>query len=131
MADVLIVEDDEDVAFLTEAFLELEGHQVRRAQNGEEGLARLTEGLPDLVVMDVEMPLLSGPGMAARMLAENCGRERIPIVIVSGAFGLDSIAHAVGTPYHLMKPYDPADLVVLVRRALGERTAPRPHSLRA
>jgi CheY-like chemotaxis protein len=127
MADLLIVEDDDDVAFLTEAFLDLEGHQVRRARNGEEGLARLTEGLPDLVVMDVEMPLLSGPGMAARMIAENCGREAIPIIIVSGAFGLGSIARSVGTPYHLTKPYDPADLLILVRRALSEHVAPRPH----
>jgi CheY-like chemotaxis protein len=126
MADVLVVEDDEDIAYLTKVFLELDGHRVRRAADGEQGLARLCEGLPDVVVMDVEMPLLSGPGMAARMIAENCGRERIPIVIVSGAFALNRIADRVGTPYFLAKPFEPEHLLRLVRRALKEKHPPQP-----
>jgi CheY-like chemotaxis protein len=85
MAEVLVVDDDDDVALLIEAFLEREGHRVRHASNGEQGLALLREALPDLLVMDIEMPILDGPGMAARMLVENAGKERVPILIVSGA----------------------------------------------
>jgi DNA-binding response OmpR family regulator len=129
MADLLVVEDDEDVAFLIEAFLEREGHRVRRASDGEEGLARLSERLPELVIMDVEMPLLSGPAMAARMLIEDVGRERIPLLLVSGAIGLSSIAERVGTPYALPKPFDPTDLIALVSRALRERRAPTPRRM--
>lgn len=128
MADVLLVEDDEDVAFLMRAFLELEDHQVRRARDGEQGLAEVAKKLPDVVVMDVEMPLLSGPGMAARMLADNCGRERIPVVIVSGAIALPAIAERVGTPYFLVKPFEPSALLALVRRALVEKRPPRPQA---
>ena len=132
MADVLVVEDDDDIAFLTETFLEGEGHHVKRAVNGEKGLERLREGkLPDLVVMDVEMPLLSGPGMSTRMIAENCGRERIPIVILSGADQLSAIARRVGTPYFLAKPFEPSEMLALVARALEERRFPVPARTRA
>lgn len=126
MADVLVVEDDPDLAFLLEAFLRADGHRVRVAHDGEGGLRLLSEGLPDLVVMDVEMPILGGPAMAARMLAENAGRERIPVVIASGAVGLAQIAEHVGTPYFLEKPFAPATLLSLVARALRERRAPAP-----
>lgn len=131
MADILIVEDDEEVAFLVEMFLEAEGHHVRRAGNGEEGLARLSEGrrLPDVVVTDVEMPLLDGPDMAAQMLVENVGRERIPLVVVSGIVGLPQVARRIGTPYYLAKPFAPNDLLALVGRALREGRYPHPARL--
>jgi len=126
MAEVMLVEDDDDIAFLIDAFLDVDGHRVRRARNGEQGLALLSDGFPDLVLMDVEMPLLTGPGMAARMIAEDCGREHIPIAILSGAEGLAGIAARVGTPYFLAKPFEPADMLALVARALSERRYPEP-----
>jgi DNA-binding response OmpR family regulator len=126
MADVLVVDDDDDVGFLIQVFLEREGHRVRWARDGEKGLAVLDEALPDLVVLDVEMPLLDGPGMAAQMLIENLGRERIPILLVSAAVGLPDVARRVGTPYALAKPFDPAALAALVAKALRERRAPTP-----
>lgn len=126
MADVLVVEDDPDLAFLLEAFLVREGHRVLLAQNGEQGLAALSLGLPDVIVMDVEMPLMSGPAMSARMIAENAGRERIPIVIASGAMDLALVAEHVGTPYFVEKPFPPEALLATVRRALRERRAPEP-----
>jgi len=128
MADVVLVEDDDDVAFLMELFLEREGHCVRRAPDGEKGLELLEDHLPELVVMDVEMPLLDGPGMAARMLVEDAGRERIPILLVSGAIGLDPIAERAGTPYALAKPFDPTELIALTSKALVERRPPAPPS---
>jgi len=127
MADVLVVEDDDDVAMLMELFLEEAGHHIRRARDGEQGLARLAEGLPDLVVMDVEMPILDGPSMAARMIVVDAGRESIPLLLVSGAVALPEIADRVGTPYALAKPFDPTALLALTARALRERCPPRPH----
>jgi DNA-binding response OmpR family regulator len=126
MADLLVVEDDEDISTLVEILFTERGHVVRIASNGEEGLQRLSERLPDLVVMDVEMPLVSGPTMAARMFVENLGRENLPIVIVSGSDELRATAREVGTPYYLPKPFAPRKLVELVDRALRERTLPRP-----
>ena len=127
MAEILVVDDDDDVAYVIQAFLEMEHHRVRRAADGEKGLASLDdEGLPDLVVMDVEMPLLSGPGMAAQMRAQDLGKERIPLIVVSGVVGLEEVAEHMGTPYYLPKPFAPEALSRLVARALRERRWPTP-----
>jgi DNA-binding response OmpR family regulator len=124
--EVLVVEDDPEIAALLELVLVDEGLRVRLARNGEEGLARMSEGLPDLVVTDLEMPLLSGDRMAARMIIEDCGREKLPIVVLSGIEGLDSVVRAIGTPYYLAKPFHVDALRALVARALRERTPPSP-----
>jgi DNA-binding NtrC family response regulator len=126
MADVVVVDDDEDVAWLLQEFLESQGHAVRTAHDGEEGLELLRERLPDLAVVDVEMPKLDGPSMAYRMFVHNVGLENIPIVLVSGVFDLRRLATRVGTPYFLSKPFDTEDLDKLTRRALTERGLPRP-----
>jgi DNA-binding NtrC family response regulator len=126
VADVLVVDDDEDVAWTLEQHLLLEGYTVRVAHDGEEGLELLRERMPDLVVLDVEMPLLDGPEMAYRMFVHNCGLENIPIVLSSGVFDLAAVAARVGTPYFTAKPSDPDDVKQLIRRALTERELPRP-----
>lgn len=126
MAEVLVVEDDDDVALLLELFLERAGHHVRRARDGEKGLVLINEALPDVIVLDVEMPLLDGPGMAARILVANAGKELVPIVLVSGAVGLSAVAERIGTPYSLAKPCEPSVLLALVAKALKERRFPQP-----
>jgi DNA-binding NtrC family response regulator len=126
VADILIVDDDDDVSEKIAAVLESRGHVARTAPNGEAGLGALAERLPDLVVLDVEMPALDGPGMSASMLAVDIGRERIPIVLSSGYADLSAIAARVGTPYAIGKPCSVELLMALVDRALRERIPPRP-----
>jgi DNA-binding NtrC family response regulator len=125
MAQLLIVDDDQDVAGTLRMVLELE-HAVRVADNGEEGMRLLNQQRPDIILLDVEMPVLDGPGMAYRMFVEDAGREQIPIVLVSGIADLAGVARRVGTPYYLLKPVDVEPLFETVRRALIERTPPRP-----
>ncbi len=105
MASILVVDDDWDVAESVEMLLESEGHGVHIAHDGREGLASLRDGRPDLIVLDVEMPLLDGPGMALQLLIQDGGLENIPIVLVSGAAGLNAVARRVGTPYAVSKPF--------------------------
>lgn len=126
MADLVVVDDSADIACLVEAIMVAEGHSVRTAGDGAEGLKVLGERLPDLVIMDVEMPVLDGPGMAYRMLVEDLGKECVPIVIVSGAANLARIARGVGTPYVLAKPFDPDALLAVTALALAERRPPTP-----
>ncbi|NVB77855.1 MAG: response regulator [Kofleriaceae bacterium] len=126
MAEVLIVDDDLDIADVTAEVLALDGHVVRVARNGEEGLAEVTKRFPDLIVLDVEMPVLTGPEMATRMLVIDCGREKIPIVLSSGVRELPGVANKVGTPYFIAKPFNVSSLRTLVTRAANERTPPRP-----
>jgi FixJ family two-component response regulator len=81
---------------------------------------------PDAILLDVEMPLLDGPGMANRMFVENMGRENIPVILVSGVANLAQVADQVGTPYALAKPYSEEALALLLEEALRERALPRP-----
>ena len=126
MADLLIVDDDDDTAEALSELLACDGHHVRIAHDGLEGLARLREARPDLILLDVEMPRLSGPEMAYRLFLRDAGDEEIPIILLSGRLDLRQTAAVVGTPYFLSKPYGLEELLTLLRRALVERTRPRP-----
>jgi DNA-binding NtrC family response regulator len=125
-ADILVVDDDDDLATVIAEVLGLQGHRLRLASSGEDGLRQLHERLPDLVILDVEMPHLTGPQMAYRMFIHDAGLERIPIVLISGAVGLPAIAAKAGIPYALAKPFDLDTLLDLVSLALVERRAPSP-----
>jgi FixJ family two-component response regulator len=127
MANVLIVDDSSDTVEITTELLESAGHQVRTGRNGEDGLKSLDAGpLPDCIVLDVEMPVLSGPGMAHQMLLHDAGEERIPILLVSGRGDLPEVAGQMGTPYFLAKasPDYGDTLLELLDRALRERLPP-------
>jgi DNA-binding response OmpR family regulator len=126
MADILVVDDDPDLATALADVLGEAGHSTRVANDGWAGLAALEQHLPDLVVMDVEMPALDGPGMAQQMFVTDLGREEIPILLVSACVALPSVAKRVGTPYSVAKPCRLDELLRIVDRALLERRAPHP-----
>jgi CheY-like chemotaxis protein len=126
VAHLLVVDDDRDVADLLAEAVGSGGHEVRVANDGEQGLALVAGSRPDLVLLDVEMPLLNGPDMAYRMFVRDCGDEKIPIVLLSGAMGLRDAAAVVGTPYFLAKPYTLDALNTVMARALAERKPPHP-----
>lgn len=126
MIDVLVVDDNQDIADCLETLLTLAGYRVRLAADGKAGLAALGDRLPDVVILDVEMPGLDGPGMAHQMMVDDCGSESIPIVLTSAMERLREIAVRMGTPYYLAKPYDVSTLLSLVTRAVKERIAPCP-----
>jgi CheY-like chemotaxis protein len=126
MADVLIVDDNSDLRSLLAAIVSMAGHNVREASDGRGGLDAVTERSPDLVLLDVEMPVLNGPEMAYELFLRDLGNEKIPLVLLSGVVGLVEVATIVGTPYFLAKPYSPEAVLEIVDRALKERTAPRP-----
>jgi CheY-like chemotaxis protein len=127
MANVLIVDDDVQVAKFSARVLQSRGHEVHTEATGADGLRVLkTDPLPDCVILDVEMPKLTGPEMAYEMLRHDHGLEKVPIVLVSGRPDVSEIAARVGTPYHLVKgtrQYTQG-LLELVDRALRERVAP-------
>jgi CheY-like chemotaxis protein len=132
MAHLLVVDDDND---LVEGFGELlrgEGHEVRTASTGEEGLDVLSAApLPDALILDVDMPVLGGPGMAHRMLLHDAGEQYIPILLMSARTDLPQIAEQMGTPYFHAKTGDIGAFLSLLDRVLRERRAPRPHDLSA
>lgn len=131
MANVLIVDDDVQVAKVSARVLAAQGYDVRTAVTGKDGLRVLEhDAPPDCVILDVEMPVLTGPEMAYEMLRHDAGLEKIPILLVSGRGDLQEIAARVGTPYYLSKASSHYLQVLpgLLARALRERVAPGPPS---
>jgi len=129
VANLLLVEDERDIAVPLVMFLETEDHQVRHAENGQCGLDEINKKFPDLILLDVEMPKLTGTQMAYRLLIEDCGREEIPILLISGVNNLVEVARKVGTPYFLAKPFTFDALAAMLKKALSERISPNPKEL--
>jgi len=129
VADILIVDDDSDTAELCSELLQSAGHRTQTRFNGEEGLSALyMSALPDCVVLDVKMPVLTGPEMAHEMLIHDAREERVPIALVSGRHDVSQMAARMGTPYFVRKatPEFATNLLHIVARALRERTMPAP-----
>jgi two-component system NtrC family response regulator/two-component system nitrogen regulation response regulator GlnG len=126
VATILVVDDDLDVAEGLQDLLVSEGHTVQTARTGEEGLRALRGApLPDAILLDVDMPVLGGLGMAHQMMLHDAGEERIPIILCSGRQDLAGLAAKMGTPYSLAKPFDFHRLLALLGRVLCGRVAPR------
>ena len=124
-AHLLIVDDDNDLVDALGELLRAKGHVVDTAGTGEEGLLVLrSASLPDVLILDVDMPILGGPGMAHQMLVHDAGEEKIPIILVSGNHDLPQIAKRMGTPYFLAKPCGIDAVIHLLDRAISERRAP-------
>ena len=126
MSRVLIVDDDADLGWLLQTFMQLAGHATAFAADGAEGFRKVDEFCPEVVLLDVEMPTLDGPGLMAQMLIADCGRENIPVILLSGVVGLSHVAARVGTPYYLEKPVTADQLERMVELVLAERRPPRP-----
>jgi CheY-like chemotaxis protein len=126
MARLLLVEDDPDVADPLVELLRAEGHTVWVARNGKEGLALLEVEKPELIICDVEMPVLSGPDMAWQVFLRDAGSELIPILLISGVAELHLVAQKVGTSYFLGKPFTVEKLLAKLALALTERAPPHP-----
>jgi CheY-like chemotaxis protein len=118
---VLVVEDSEDVRRLYALALGIEGYRVVEARDGLEALLLLDVDRPDLVVLDLDLPRISGYLVREELAAGAVTRD-IPIVVVTGtAADPDELA----VPCLLRKPVTPGTLIAAVRRclAMGARAA--------
>jgi PAS domain S-box-containing protein len=117
---VLVIDDDPSVRrFLVQCLRSL-GYRVTEASGGQEGLARLVEDRPDLMVVDFAMPGMDGAQVARR------ARQVIPalgMLLITGYADAGAIRELVNSEAVLRKPFKVSDLAVAVRKALGERRA--------
>ena len=118
MAKVLIVDDEPDILLMLRMSLEDEGHTVVMAGDGESGLARLAEHHPDLVLLDVMMPVLDGWGVLARKQRDG---DMTPVIVLSAKTEETDIAKAMslGATEYVTTPFDLDRVVALVAEVLA------------
>ena len=112
---VLVVDDNVDAAQMLGSILELHGHQVSIAHDAEGALEAAASFVPDVALLDIGLPGVSGYELA-RQLRAACRTRSLRLVAVTG-WGQDddrARAHAAGFDLHLTKPAEPADLLAAV-----------------
>ena len=116
---ILVVDDDPGIRALCVAVLGADGYEVAEAADGQEGLAQAIIDPPDLVLLDISMPVLDGFGLAAA-LRSNERTRGLPIVFISGEVQPEVEGHAydVGALGFFAKPFEPTVLSAFVRRVL-------------
>jgi DNA-binding response OmpR family regulator len=112
---ILIVEDDEQLRQLYRTTLSLAGFDVRQAGDGLQALREIDRDPPDLIVLDLGLPNVSGFGVQQEIAAHAHTRD-IPVVVVTGST-LD--LKNLDVPCVLRKPVAPDDLVAAVRRCVA------------
>lgn len=121
MANIMIVDDDEQTIQLVEHTLNSAGHTTCVAKNGQEALELVTEEKPDLILMDLYMPDIDGVEVITN-LQESKLTMNIPIIVISGAtkeleFMQTSL---LGPVSYIEKPFSPKDLVYRVKTILNK-----------
>ena len=120
---ILIADDEPDVLELLKKGLSAEGYSVLVADNGREALTKAREKHPDLVILDVLMPDISG-GSVGLTLQEDPRTKDIPVIFLSCTFSEDG-KHRKGPLFaghmRLPKPYDMEQLLAAVRQMLHEK----------
>ncbi len=114
---ILIVDDFQDNRELYAHFLMQKGFRVTMASDGQEGLDKTLELQPDLVVMDLSLPVVDGLE-ATRRLKADARTKHIPVVILSG-HDLDEYLEKVGYEGFLVKPCLPHKLIAEIARVLN------------
>ena len=118
---VLVAEDERDIRELIVISLELEGFNVVEVPNGEEAVKKAKEIKPDLILMDVRMPKMTGYEACKALKAEDATKE-IPVVVLSakGQEAEVSTGLELGAEEYLLKPFAPDELSGRVTKILGK-----------
>jgi DNA-binding response OmpR family regulator len=118
---ILIADDEPNIVVSLEFLMKQRGYVVKVAQSGEEALHAVGEFGPDLILLDVMMPRMSGYDLCQRV-RENPAWQGIKIIMLS-AKGRDievTKGIAVGADAYVTKPFSTKDLIAKVRELLGE-----------
>ncbi len=120
MADVLVVDDDPSIVAMVSAALELEDIPQRSAANGKEALAAVKTARPAVILLDMNMPVLDGPGFC-QILDADLGRKQTAVVVMTAAGASGHFSALCRADDALGKPFDLDDLYAVVERHLQAR----------
>jgi DNA-binding response OmpR family regulator len=119
-ATILVVDDDQDVLDLIQFALESKGYEVMTALDGRAALALVATRAPDLILLDLRMPVMDGAAFAAAFRSRH---GTAPMVVVTAADDARKRAREIAAADWLAKPFEMADLLDVISRNLPRRTA--------
>jgi CheY-like chemotaxis protein len=129
---ILVAEDNDDNRFVMKTLLELRGYQVVEASNGQEAVDAAARARPDLILMDLKMPVLNGLA-ATRSIRQHAKADvrRVPIVALSAYDPAHhrTVAMAAGCDDYVLKPIDYDRLESLIESLLANCRPPAPEKL--
>jgi len=116
---ILVVDDERDALKMLRIRLEKNGYAVIGAVSGEECLEKAVREKPDLILLDVLLPKLSG-FTVCEILKQNAGTRDIPVIMLTALIGesVKKRGSESGAKYLLSKPYDTKDLLWVIENAL-------------
>ena len=118
---ILVVEDQPDSRQIIRDMLAPTDYEITEAENGEEALAAITKQRPDLILMDVQMPIMDGY-TATRRIKGDAALRSIPIIAVT-SFALDGeeqTARAAGCDDYVPEPYSPRQLLAKIQQYMPQ-----------
>ncbi len=123
---VLIVEDDRNIAELLQLYLEKEGYAVATAFDGGQGLAKFRAIKPDLVLLDVMMPVMDGWGVCKSIRAES----QTPIIMLTAKSELDDKVAGLksGADDYITKPFEMKEVLARIEAVLRRSSAAAPEA---
>ena len=116
---ILVVEDQEDNRQILRDLLTSAGYEMMEAENGQEALDAVAKQRPDLILMDIQLPVMDGYE-ATRRLKGNPAYKDIPIIVVTSyaLSGDEGKARDAGCDAYVTKPYSPRQLLAKIREFL-------------
>jgi two-component system, cell cycle response regulator DivK len=116
---ILVVEDQEDNRQIVRDLLTTTDYEVIEAENGEEALAAIAKQQPDLILMDIQLPMMDGYEATRRIKADPALRA-IPIIAVTSyaLSGDEEKARAAGCDDFVPKPFSPRQLLAKIQKYL-------------
>jgi two-component system, cell cycle response regulator DivK len=117
---ILVVEDQPDNRQIIRDMLAGTGYEITEAENGEEALAAIAKQRPDLILMDIQLPVMDGY-TATRRIKSNAALKPIPIIAVTSyaLSGEEKKAREAGCDDYVPKPYSPRQLLAKIRQYLA------------
>lgn len=121
MSTILVIEDEKELCDILQAELTAQGHKVLVASNGQEGMSKLQEAEPDLIICDRAMPVMSGYQLLERIRGVYPQYKDLPFIFLtalSDPRDRHSVTHLEPTAY-LEKPVDFDKLNETIKKAIG------------
>ena len=125
MAKILVAEDEKQIAYMIAFKLTNSGHQVLRAQDGEQSMELAKRDIPDLIMLDAMMPGLSGFEVLRQLKADSA-RRSVPVIMVTAKGHERDVLSGLrgGAVDYVVKPFSLKELAARVELALGKERPP-------